>query len=474
MSAMKNYEKVKKLLEEHRQSRLLRFFNQLDDSQKVELLKQIDYLDFEIIDKWVAEYVKKPGQPELQHENELHPCEYYRAEPLQPHLKHKYAQAVSLGKTMIQQGRVAAFVVAGGQGTRLGFNGPKGNFQISPVKNKTLFRIFAETIDAVISRYNTICPWYIMTSPLNYHQTKEIFVSNRYFGLDKDNICIFQQGTIPVFNAKGQILLSDKDTIACSPDGHGGSIKALAQSGALEDMKRRGVELLSYWQVDNPLVNIFDELFIGLHSLDKSEMSSKAVIKTGPDEKVGNFCRVDGKIKVIEYCELPESLARNQNHDGSLVFNLASIGIHLINRSFMEKFSSGDYTLPLHRAVKQIPHLDENGNRITANGVKLESFIFDALPLAANSIILETLRNQEFAPTKNAAGVDSVDSTRRMMIERAANWLESADVKVPRKPDGSADCIIEIAPSFALKKEDVKAKRKQIPAISPGDVIYLA
>jgi UDP-N-acetylglucosamine/UDP-N-acetylgalactosamine diphosphorylase len=470
---MKNYEKVKEQLEKHRQNQILRFYNLLDDSQKLELLKQIGQLNLDLIDKWVAEYVKKPGQPEIQDENKISPSEYYQAQPHGANLKHKYAQAADLGKKMIQQGKVGAFVVAGGQGTRLGFNGPKGNFPISPVKNKTLFQIFAETIAAVSSRYDSVCPWYIMTSPLNYHQTKEIFVSNRYFGLDRENIFIFQQGTIPVFSAKGQILLSDKATIACSPDGHGGSIKALAQSGALEDMNRRGVELLSYWQVDNPLVNILDELFIGLHSLDKAEMSSKAVIKLGPDEKVGNFCRVDGKIKVIEYSELPESLARKQNDDGSLVFNLASIGIHLINRSFVEKFSSGDYILPLHRAIKQIPHLDEDGNRMESHGVKLETFIFDALPLAANSIILETPRNQEFAPTKNATGVDSVESTRRMIITRAALWLESAGVKVPRKPDGSADCTIEIAPSFALNREDVKAKRHQIPEIAPGDVIYL-
>jgi UDP-N-acetylglucosamine/UDP-N-acetylgalactosamine diphosphorylase len=236
------------------------------------------------------------------------------------------------------------------------------------------------------------------------------------------------------------------------------------------------VEFISYWQVDNPLVRLFDPLFIGLHALAGAEMSSKAVIKNAPKEKVGNFCLVGGKVTVIEYSDLPDELAEKRRPDGSLVFQLGSIAIHIISTSFVEKLNAQDYSLPLHRAVKKIPHLDLQGQHIEPkqpNGVKLESFIFDALPLARESIILEIVRSEQFAPVKNATGEDSVEVTRRMMVERAAAWLEAAGATIPRKPDGSVDCLLEIAPSFALDPTDVAAKRHQIPTIKSGDKVYL-
>jgi len=206
-------------------------------------------------------------------------------------------------------------------------------------------------------------------------------------------------------------------------------------------------------------------------------MSSKAVIKARPKERVGNFCLVNNRVTVIEYSDLPDELAEKRNADGSLVFQLGSIAIHIISTSFIEKLNVEGISLPLHRAVKKIPHIDQQGNKVAParpNGIKLESFVFDALPLASKSVILETLRSQEFAPTKNATGVDSVVTTKRMMIDRAADWLESAGVTVPKKPDGTADCLLEIAPSFALEKDDIKAKLNQIPQIKPKDRIYLA
>jgi UDP-N-acetylglucosamine/UDP-N-acetylgalactosamine diphosphorylase len=378
---------------------------------------------------------------------------------------------------LISRGKVAALTVAGGQGTRLGFDGPKGNFPISPVRHKTLFRIFAETIRAVAQRYGATCPWYVMTSPMNHTQTVGIFRADNYYGLDAKDIFIFQQGTLPNFAFDGRILLEDKARIARSPDGHGGCIRALARSGALADMKRRGVEFISYWQVDNPLVKLFDPLFIGLHALAGAEMSSKAVIKNEPKEKVGNFCLIDGKVTVIEYSDLPDELAERRRPDGSLVFELGSIAIHIISTGFVEKLNTEGHSLPLHRAVKKIAHVDLQGHRVEPkqpNGIKLESFIFDALPVARESIILQISRTEQFAPVKNVAGEDSVEVTRRMMVERAAAWLESAGVTVPRQPDGSVDCLLEIAPSFALDQADVPAKRDQIPPLRPGDKLYLA
>ena len=471
---LKNLENV---LKKYGQSHLLAFWGRLAPDRREGLLAQIDRLDFAQLDRWRTDFVlnSAPARPLAN----LIPAPSYVPRPTDATQSQKYTQARRLGEDLISQGKVAAFVVAGGQGTRLGFDGPKGNFPISPVKNKTLFQIFAETILAASEKYHTVCPWLIMTSPLNHAQTIDIFDASSYFGLDKKNVFIFQQGTLPNFSIDGKILLADKDTIASSPDGHGGSLRALYDSGTLDDMKKRGVEFISYWQIDNPLVNILDPLFIGLHSLDKAEMSSKAISKTGPLEKVGNFCLVDGKITVIEYTEfnlLPKEITHQKTADGSPAF-LGSIGIHVISTNFVERLNKHGFALPLHRAEKKIHHIDDNGRLIKSNqpnGVKLESFVFDALPLASKSIILQTIRSEEFAPTKNAAGVDSVETTRQMMVARAAGWLESAGVTVPGKPNGSPDCVIEIAPSFALTKEDVVRKQSKIPPIKPGDKIYLA
>ena len=458
------------------QTHLLGFCDELSSADRNRLLEQIEELDLDKIATWIETLVKHSPEAPVRHDA-FQPAPSYAVSPSTDAERRKYAKAIKLGKELISTGKVAGFVVAGGQGTRLGFDGPKGNYPISPIENKTLFRNFAETIQAVSRHYNAVCPWYIMTSPMNHDATVEIFESNDFYGLDRDRVSIFQQGTLPNFAFDGRILMTDKASIARSPDGHGGCIRALARSGALKDMKDRSVEYLSYWQVDNPLVKLFDPLFIGLHALDGAQMSSKAVIKNDPKEKVGNFCLIDGKITIIEYSDLPDELAEKRNADSSLAFHLGSIAIHIISTDFIEKLNTEGFSLPLHRAVKKIPHIDSNGQPVEPdepNGVKLESFIFDAVPIAERSIILDIDRSEEFAPTKNATGVDSAESTRQMMVDRAAKWLESAGVNVPRKPDGSPDCLIEIAPSFALGPEDLKTKTDQIPQIRPGDRVYLA
>ncbi|MFA5553370.1 MAG: UDPGP type 1 family protein [Phycisphaerae bacterium] len=474
MTPTNDFNTAKNLLEKHNQSQLLKFWEDLDSAEKQSLVVQISELDFDLIDEWIENLVKKA--PCAAKDSDLNPAPFYAAVPTTEKQQNYYEKAWFHGKKLISEGKVAAFIVAGGQGTRLGFDGPKGDFRISPVKNKKLFELFAEQIGACEQRYNRALPWYIMTSPLNHKSTLEIFKSQNYFGLSKDNIFIFQQGTIPSFGLDGRILLADKANISCSPDGHGGSLKALYKSGAIEDMKKQGVEYISYFQVDNPLINIFDPLFIGLHSFDGAEMSSKALLKSGPDEKVGVFCLADGKMTVIEYSDLPEELAKARNPDGSLVFSLGSIAIHMLDVEFVARLNKKGFALPLHRAVKKISYIDAGGNQIEPsepNGVKLETFVFDALPLAKKSIILETIRQQEFAPVKNAEGVDSVETSKKMMTARSADWLESAGIKVPRKKDGSPDCEIEIAAGFVLYKEDVVKMKDKIQPIKAGDSVYL-
>ncbi len=469
-------EQARNELSRHHQEHLLTFWHDLSYEQRKGLLEQIRDLDWSRICPWVETLIKHSPEHFIQ-QTDFEPASSYSPEPRDKRQRQKYARAVKLGNKLISAGKVAGLLVAGGQGTRLGFEGPKGNFPISPVRHKTLFQVFAETIEAVSRRYGATCPWYIMTSPMNHAETVHIFESNRFYGLDPKNVFIFQQGTLPNFGFDGRILLTGKGEIARSPDGHGGCIRALHHSGALADMTKRGIEYLSYWQVDNPLVKLFDPLFIGLHALDEAQMSSKAVIKNAPKEKVGNFCLINGKMTVIEYSDLPDSLAEKRNPDGSLAFHLGSIAIHIINRDFVEKLNTEEFSLPLHRADKKIRCIDRQGHPIDPqkpNGIKLESFIFDALPMAERSIILEIDRGEQFAPTKNATGPDSAEMTHRMMIERAAKWLESAGIKVPRRPDGVPDCVLEIAPSFALDPEDIKSRRDEVPPIQPGDEVYWA
>jgi len=472
---IRNIDRIRADLSASGQEHLLGFWDELCPAERAGLLEQIDELDLDKIAGWVETLVKRAPDAPVRHDG-FKPARSYGVRPGTDAERTKYAEALQIGKELIAAGKVAGFVVAGGQGTRLGFEGPKGNYPASPIRNKTLFQIFAETIGAVSRRYGAVCPWYIMTSPMNHSETVSIFESNDFYGLNRRDVFIFQQGTLPNFGFDGRILMADKASIARSPDGHGGCIRALARSGALKNMRDRGVEYLSYWQVDNPLVKLFDPLFIGLHAIDGAQMSSKAVVKNDPKEKVGNFCLIDQKVNVIEYSDLPDELAEKRGPDGSLTFRLGSIAIHIISTDFIAKLNTKGFTLPLHRAVKKIPHIDSQGHSVDPdkpNGVKLETFIFDALPMAQRSIILEIDRAEQFAPIKNATGVDSAESTRQMMVERAARWLELAGVAVPRKADGAPACLLEIAPSFALEPEDLKPRLDQIPAIRPGDQVYL-
>lgn len=473
MTLAQRYERIYPLLEKTNQTHLVGFWGELDDKGKENLISQLEKLDYGRIPAWIENYVKKENPLDIP--SKFEPAAYYPAvcnEQTAP----VFASAKAYGQSLIKSGKTAAFVVAGGQGTRLGFGGPKGNFPISPIKNKTLFQIFAETILAACRKYSTVIPWYIMTSPLNHEETVSSLKAADYFGLNQKDVFVFQQGTMPNFDFEGKIFLASKDEIATSPDGHGGSLKALYDSGAVADMKKRGIEYLSYFQVDNPLIKIIDPLFIGLHAQAGAGMSSKTLLKAYPKEKVGNFCLVDGKVTVIEYSDLPDEQAERKNPDGSPVFQLGSIAIHIISRKFIEDLNAEGFALPFHKAIKKIPYINSCGQEIQpekTNGIKLETFVFDALPLSEKSIILETLRDEEFAPVKNAEGVDSPAVTKQMMTQRAAKWLEAAGVSIPRNDEGGAECTIEMSPLFAVDESDAAAKAGKVPPIKRGDCVYL-
>ncbi len=464
---------IGKQLVKHGQEHLVNFIQELSQAEQLTLVEQIESLDMDLIDSLIKEFVVQ--SPEIKTPENLEPPFAYPTDPTED-LEDKYKKATARGEQLIAEHKVAAFTVAGGAGTRLNYSGPKGNVAATPLRNKSLFRVFAENILAAQHKFNCIVPWYVMTSKANHEDTVRIFEDNDYYGLDKANVMHFPQGMMPCFSTEGKILLSEKHQLSMSPDGHGGSLRALYQSGACGDMAKRGIEYISYFQIDNPLVNVLDPLFIGLHAIDGSDMSSKAVIKCEPLEKVGNFAMHNGRQMVIEYSDLPDELAHQKDESGKLAFELGSIAIHILSRQFIEKINSKGFSMPWHRAVKRVPFIDTDGNLVQPedpNAIKLETFVFDALEMAENPVILITSREEEFAPIKNAQGVDSLQSSQRLQIERAASWIEKAGMEVPRKEDGTPDFIIEISPLFAVDANTLIQKRNQLRPLQSGDMVYL-
>ena len=354
-----------------------------------------------------------------------------------------YRQAFEHGEALVRAGKVASFTVAGGQGTRLGYDGPKGTLPVSPIRKKTLFQLFAEQILGVSQKYETVIPWYIMCSPLNLEATISHFEENGYYGLAKDNIKFFAQGVMPATDFEGNLLLASEDSLALSPNGHGGSLKALIDSGSIKDMANRGIQHVSYFQVDNPLVSTINPLFIGLHDLQESDMSSRSLTKTGPFEKLGNFVSIGERLAIIEYSDLPEEKALEKDELGEIKYRAGSPAIHILRRDFIEQFASGEIKLPYHRAEKKVAHVDETGQLLSPdqpNAVKFETFVFDALPFAKNPLILEADRNEEFSPVKNMTGVDSLESSQQDQIKRAKRWLKNAGYAI------KAETTVEICP----------------------------
>lgn len=466
------------------QTHLLNFWDELDHTQQEQLARQIRAIDWATLPALVERYVRT--KPVFELPKGVEPSSYFgRDGSLVGSAKGDGTWDVdamhAAGEALLRAGKVACFTVAGGQGSRLGYEGPKGCYPAGAVTRKPLFQMFADSILAAQQRYGRVIPWYIMTSPLNHEATKSYFGTHEYLGLEPGNVQFFTQGTMPSFDAStGRVLMAGKDRIATNPDGHGGALKALVSSGAIAEMKQRGIEHISYFQVDNPIVKPVDPVFLGLHASaadSSAEMSSKMIPKAYPEEKLGLFCAVDGKVRVIEYSDLPMDRQRETTPDGALRFLAGSIAIHALGVAFVERVGGDpEFALPFHRADKKVPCIDpETGEPIEPsepNGVKLEQFVFDALEQAERSIVYETDRVEEFAPIKNAEGVDSPASSAQIQTERAARWLGQIGVEVPRSADGTPDCVIEISPRTALTPDDLKAASIPSP-IEPGARVAL-
>ncbi|MFW6154934.1 MAG: UTP--glucose-1-phosphate uridylyltransferase [Planctomycetota bacterium] len=461
---------VQRTLAARGQEHLLAFYPQLDPPERAVLLDEIRSVDWDRLGRLIDSHVLR--EPDARDLDAAEPPEILPPPPG----PRRYAQARKLGDQLLAEGKVAALTVAGGQDTRLDVEGPKGCFPCTPVTGKPLLATFAEQILAVGRRYGRPVPWYIMTSADNDRAIRECFAEHDFFGLDAETVTFFTQGMMPAVGLDGTVLLADKGHLALSPNGHGGVLAALVDRGALAAMASAGIEQISYFQVDNPLIQALDPLFLGLHAQADADMSSKAVPKQSPTERLGTFCLIDGTVAVIEYSHLPDEMAYRTGGDGRLRFADGSAGAHVLSRAFIERLhAENGCALPYHRAVKKVPHLTGDGGPITPvepNAVKLEMFVFDALASARTAPILEISRVEEFSPIQNASGPASLATSMADQNRRHAEWLERAGVTVPRDADGIVAAAVEISPLFALDVKELKPKVKGL-TLEPGQKVYL-
>lgn len=445
MVTYKGYEELIKKVYSHKQEHIFDYWEKLLDVEKKELLEDITEIDFDLL-KQIYSHTHD-GRI-----TEFHPAPYVTLPSTDAEHK-KFAEARDAGESHIRAGKVAAFLVAGGQGSRLGYDGPKGKFPVGPVSGKTLFHFHAEKIKASQDKYGAAIPFFIMTSRDNHQETETFFRAQQYFGLDPVNVHFFTQNMIPSLDLKGKLILSEPNRIFMNPDGHGGSLTALQTSGAIKKMQQHGIETVSYFQVDNPLVKIIDPVFIGFHVLESADISSKALKKASAEEKTGVFVTFgSGKTGIVEYSDLTAEQSQMKGADGGLLFSAANPAIHLFSLKFIENITGErGPSLPYHTAKKKIPALI-NGAPQEINGYKYEKFVFDALPLSSKNVILETPREEEFAPVKNASGTDSVETAHELMEKLYRNWIVSRGIKIPPSVR-----VIEISPRFALCAEDIPA-----------------
>ena len=446
----------------HKQEHVFRWWNDLTINEQKTLLNQLRLTDFTLLQDFIEKHTK--GNKLIRPEATTLELPDIIPIPQNDSQKALSDEAGKIGENAIEAGTVAVVTVAGGLGTRLGANRPKGMLPISPIMGKSIFQLHAEKIQAMMKKYDTVIPWYIMTSLNNDEMTRNFFEENRYFGLSTDNVSFFTQGVLPVIDLQGKLLMDSKSSIVTSPNGHGGTLLALKERGILSNMNERGIKHIFYHQVDNILIKIADPVYLGYHISAGAKMSPKVVQKTDPEEKVGIVGIKDGHLDTIEYSELSDEERHALNPDGTLKFGMGNPAIYLLDVDFVEKINKSLFALPYHKAIKKVSCVDENGCKIKPsenNAAKFEMFIFDALKHAEKSIIMEVVREDEFSPVKNAEGNSSPDTARHSMINMFGRWLQEAGVEIPKDEAENVKGTIEISPLYALDTEELKEKIDQ-------------
>lgn len=438
---------------EAEQQHVFRFWAQLDAEQQRRLLDQLSAVDFQQLHKLVQLIDKAPAVSEL--------------EPIPPttFTPERRAELANLGWAALTEGKVACVVVAGGQGTRLGWPAPKGTYPVGPVSEKSLFALFADQLRATGERAGTPVDLYILCSRLNREQTEGFFRDHGFFGLDPQHVSFLVQGELPNTDLRGKLLLASTGELALSPNGHGGTLAAL-QPSALATMAERGQEYLFYWQIDNPLCRVADPVFLGAHIAAEAEASTKTVKKVDPSEKIGVLASRNSRVGVAEYSELSAELQEARDDAGDLRYRAGNTAIHIFSRPFLDRLTESGFHLEHHLARKAVPCVDEQGQPVVPtepNAIKFETFIFDLLAEAKSHLAFEVAREEEFEPLKNKTGPYSPETVKRALSERAARWIEAAGQTVPRDNAGKTLLTYEISALTALDPESLKTRVTELP-----------
>jgi len=447
------------------QGHIFKFWPKLNKTEQTHLLQQIETIDLSIFDRQQKMLVQSaPSQSEMSN---LQPAEVVSLKKR----KNRDSAVITLGEDALRNGQIAAFLVAGGQGSRLGYDGPKGMFPITPVTGTSLFQVYAQKIQYLQIKYQTRIPWYIMTSESNHSQTVDYFTQNQFFQLDSNLIRFFSQDMLPALNREGKLILQEKHSLFFNPNGHGGSVSALYKHGVLDEMKKNGQKQLFYFQVDNVLANICDPIFLGHHIAASAEMSTKVVRKTSAEERMGIICQIDGRDAVVEYSDLSDADMYAQTEEGDLKYWAGNTAIHMFDVDFLLQLAQSGANLPFHLAEKNIPAIDQNGNPVTSdskNGIKFETFVFDLLLDVQKSLTLEVERKREFSAVKNKQGSDTPESAQKDLLWNYADWIVSAGLDLEQDAQGNPKLTFEISPLFALNAKDIKAKKDSVPVITEG------
>ncbi|MFR2570796.1 MAG: UTP--glucose-1-phosphate uridylyltransferase [Clostridia bacterium] len=396
-------------LKMYNQEHVINLLENLNGEQKRNLINQIEKIDFhqlqELYDNTKKEIIIK--------ENKIEPLPYIDKSKLS---KNEKEELESLGEEVIRKGEYAVVTMAGGQGTRLGHSGPKGTFKLDVYgKGKYLFEILAENLKEANSKYETIIPWYIMTSKQNNDETIKFMKKHNYFGYNPKNVHFFAQSELPLMDTNGKLLIGKDMKIKEASDGNGGTYSSLRSSGALAEMKENGIKWIFIGGVDNVLLKMADTVLLGMAIKKGVQIASKSVVKANPHERVGVFGKMNGHPKVIEYTELPEKMAEEMDNNGELKYGESHIMCNLYTIEAIEKISKE--TLIYHSALKKNSYINEEGKEIIPtepNAYKFESFIFDAFELFDDIAILRGKRKEDFAPVKNKEGVDSPKTAKEL------------------------------------------------------------
>lgn len=401
---------IKAILKKYGQEHLLNNFEKLDDIHKEKLLEEIENIDFELMNSLYEKTKKEISN----NKDEITPIEYLDKFKLGE--KYKYYE--ELGKKAIKEGQLAVVTMAGGQGTRLGHNGPKGTYDIGLDSHKSLFELLSDSIKSEGKKYGVNIPWFIMTSRENNKETIEFFKQNRNFGHQKDkDLFFFIQGELPMMDTEGKILIGEDGLIKLAADGHGGVYESLVKNGMTEKMKELGIKWVFVGGVDNCLAKMVDPVLMGIAIDQKVTVACKSVVKVNPHERVGVFCRRNGKPGIVEYTEITDKMAEATDKDGELLYGEANILAHLFSVDAIERM--GAEPLPYHVAFKKAKYIDKDGNLVepdSPNAYKFEAFLFDSFNEVDEMAIMRVKREEEFAPVKNSdsAGVDCPKTAKEL------------------------------------------------------------